>query len=75
MATVGAFDRPENVETTVARNAYRGGVRPMLRAIAASLKEQRRVVEALELHRVRLRPMLGAPVVAGRSVCRLSKTA
>jgi hypothetical protein len=38
--------KTSNGKTTVARNAYRG-VRPMLRAIAASLKEQRRVLEGL----------------------------
>jgi hypothetical protein len=37
---------PKGKETS-AQNAYRGGVRPMLRAVAASLKEQRQSLESL----------------------------
>jgi hypothetical protein len=42
----------------VAQNAYRGGVRPLLRTMAASLKEQRQALQALQAlqqHRVGLR--------------------
>ena len=39
--------RTSNGKEAAARNAYRGGVRPMLRAIAASLKEQRRALDSL----------------------------
>lgn len=39
--------RTPNGKTKVARNSYWGGVRPMLRAIAASLKEQHRALESV----------------------------